>query len=320
MFSSTARLTVWRLAGVVTAVGAFVAASAGMGSAATFGSPYQIGLDPNTKTPITAASFPTTGSCDGVVPAYLDGWHFVVPGGATLIVSFDLAFNPPSPSASSSPSPSPSPSPSNSSSSSPYNVIYTMDRQGAFVVTLPGAQLVSAAAIVVTLSGQPQAQFLELANTCPASAAFSFPTFTPAPSGETFSPNSSSLLPTGQDTPIPASVPLVGTGAAPGGGSGFSLAVANLHAVGHTHDYGVSDPHDYGDGHPHDYGDGHPHDYGDGHPHDYGDGHPHDYGVSDPHAFGVSDIGLRGGSDTEPGDRKPVGDGLRCSAVTAGSS
>jgi hypothetical protein len=50
VFSSTARLTAWRLAGVFAAVGAIVAASAGTGSAATFGTPYQIGLDPNTPT------------------------------------------------------------------------------------------------------------------------------------------------------------------------------------------------------------------------------------------------------------------------------
>src|SRR5580658_10629465 len=103
VFSRTARLTGWRLAGLVAAVGAIVAASAGAGSAATFGTPYQIGLDPNTPTPITAATFATTGSCDGVVPPWLDGWHFDVPGGATLIVSLDLVFN--GPSAASSPTP-----------------------------------------------------------------------------------------------------------------------------------------------------------------------------------------------------------------------
>ena len=239
MFSSTARLTGWRLAGIVAGVVAFVAASAGVGSAATFGTPYQIGLDPNTPMPITAAGFATTGSCDGVVPPWLDGWHFDVPGGATLIVSLDLVFN--GPSATSSPTPTPTPTttatatatatatttatatptatatglrqPFSAQTGSPFSVIYTMDREGAYVATLPGAQLVSAAAMVVTLSGQAQAQFLELANTCPASTAFSFPTFTPAANGQTFSPASSSLLPTGQDTPIPATVPLVGTGA-----------------------------------------------------------------------------------------------------------
>ena len=165
MFSSTARLTGWRLVGIVTAVGAFVAASAGAGSAATFGTPYQIGLNPNTPTPITAATFATTASCDGVVPPWLDGWHFDVPGGATLIVSLDLVFNGPSTStptatatatatptatATSTASPIPSPTGVQRIPSSPFSVAYTMDRQGAYVATLPGAQLESASAMVVT--------------------------------------------------------------------------------------------------------------------------------------------------------------------------
>lgn len=234
VFSSTARLTGWRLAGVIAAVGAFVVASAGTGWAETFGTPYQIGLDPTTPLPITAADFKTTGSCDGLVPPYLDGWHFVVPGGSTVIVSLDLVFIGPIPFPVPSsittlspgpriltiaPDPSLTPTATGSGSPSPFGVVYTMDRMGAFVATLPGAQLVSAAAIVVTVTGQPMAQFLELANTCPAGTATSlptgFPTFTASPDG-TFSPLSSSLLPTGQGTPIPATVPVVGTGAAPG--------------------------------------------------------------------------------------------------------
>ena len=236
MLSRTARLTGWRLAGVIAAAGAFVVASAGPGLAVTFGVPYEIPLDPNTPPPITAANFKTTGSCDGLVPPNEDGWHFVAPGNATIIVSLQVEFN----------------------YQGPYPTVYTMDRQGAFVATAAGANLLAAAALVVTVTGQPQVTALELANTCPAGTATptptdtpiglptgppffprptglptgfpsgfptdfptGFPTFTAAASG-TFSPfsgsgsGSGSLLPTGQDTPIPASIPLVGTGAPPG--------------------------------------------------------------------------------------------------------
>src|ERR1700722_6945598 len=150
---SMARITGWRLAGMVTAVGLFVLASAGIGwaatsaSSATPGSPYQIQLDSNAVLPITAAGFSSTGSCAGFVAPEDDGWHFVVPGGFTAILSLNLSFN------------------------SPSRIIYTSDRQQAYVATLPGAQLTQASATVITLDSQAQVQNLELADTCPAGAA-----------------------------------------------------------------------------------------------------------------------------------------------------
>jgi hypothetical protein len=131
--SSNARLTRWRLAGVIAAVGAFVIAGAGTGSAATFGSPYQVPLDPSTTTPVKAADFSPTGGCDGIVPANEDGWHFAVPDTFSAIVSLDLTFN---------------------SRPGALGVVFTQDRQQAFVATLPGAQLMQASATVMTAAGR----------------------------------------------------------------------------------------------------------------------------------------------------------------------
>src|SRR5215472_10536437 len=170
VFTRTARLTGWRLAGVVAAVGALVVVTAGTGSAASSANTYQIQLDPKISTPITAANFSPTGSCAGFVPPGQDGWHFAVPGDASFIVSLDLSFN------------------------SPVSIAYTADRQQAYVATQPGAQLTQASANVITLPGQPQVQALELANTCPAQAGS--PTASPSATG-TSSPFPFSFLPTG---------------------------------------------------------------------------------------------------------------------------
>jgi hypothetical protein len=175
--SSNARLTRWRLAGVIAAVGAFVIAGAGTGSAATFGSPYQVPLDPSTTTPVKAADFSPTGGCDGIVPANEDGWHFAVPDTFSAIVSLDLTFN---------------------SRPGALGVVFTQDRQQAFVATLPGAQLMQASATVMTADGEPQIQSFKLASTCPAQmqTAWDFPSGT-----ATRSP--SAMLPIGTDTPCP---------------------------------------------------------------------------------------------------------------------
>lgn len=127
----------------------------------------------------------------------------------------------------------------------------------------------------------------------------------------------------------------------------FGVAVADLHAVvvepcgGDQHDaesddrlhgdryryrhsYGHCDRHCDRDGHGdcdshgYGYGDGHRDGHGVRHPDGFGVGHPHAFGNGERHAFAGGDLGLRGGSDTQRGKREPVGDGLRCSAVTAG--
>lgn len=183
--------TLRRLAGAVVAGGCLAVAVAQLGSATTYGSQYTVQLrqfQVGAATPITAQGF-SHGSCDGLVPANEDGWHFVAPGGHTAFVSLNLTFT---------------------NGAGPVSPTPTFVHNGtqAYVASTPGAELTAATAVVHTQSGYKQISFFVLSNTCPASPGTPTPTPTPAPTPTATSPAPTPTTPSpSATTPVPTPSP-----------------------------------------------------------------------------------------------------------------
>jgi hypothetical protein len=178
-------VTAGTVAAIAVGVGLGPAAPSPQGAVAqTFGRPYAIPLHQQGDLPVTAQDFGSHGSCPGV-PSDMDGWHFVLPATGEgnpihrfveLTVDFDRG-------------------------NEQVRATFAGNNTHAYVSSVPGARLLSAAADVETEEGHIQLDWFNLSHTCPASEPATSPPETPDP--ETTAPDTTAPETTAPETPTP---------------------------------------------------------------------------------------------------------------------